>query len=38
MNNWKNELLERLRDIIELEIAIHLMIRKHERNSIDTII
>ncbi|HEA4314552.1 TPA: hypothetical protein RW133_002362, partial [Staphylococcus aureus] len=35
MNNWKNELFERLRDIIELEIAIHLMIRKHERNSID---
>ena len=27
MNNWKNELFERLGDIIELEIAIHLMIR-----------
>ena len=35
MNNWKNELYERLGDIIELEIAIHLMIRKNERNSID---
>lgn len=35
MNNWKNELYEKLGDIIELEIAIHLMIRKHEHNSLD---
>ncbi|HGL4478664.1 TPA: hypothetical protein ACKE72_002503 [Staphylococcus aureus] len=35
MNTWKNDLYGRLGDVIELEIAIHLMIRKYERNSMD---